>query len=73
MKFKKGDIVQINPNATREDFEKNGCATKFVNKKGQELIIGSASENGKNEPTYQIQNWWILERCLIPYKEENEI
>ena len=74
-KFKKGDKVCINPNATNDDFDENACPRKYMKRKGEELIIGTIS-NGRyksREHTYKIDGWWVLERCLLPYKEENEI
>ena len=73
-KFKVGDKVRINPSATREDFELNYCQTSFM-RKLDEIYTITKYDKYDDEYSYCVEEntWSILERCLIPHREDNEI
>lgn len=73
-KFNKGDKVRINPKATEKDFKINFCTPEFMNKLDKVYTIRGCDEYN-SEYVYSIKgiSWSILERCLIPNKEDNEI
>ncbi|HSQ90192.1 hypothetical protein [Romboutsia sp.] len=71
-KFEIDEKVFINPCATREDFKENSCCTSFMKLLYEPLKIEKRGIS-KGQPTYYIDGWWILEKCLMRIKEDNEI
>ena len=74
-KFQIGDEVRINPLATKGDFSENGCTKDFMYKLDETYIIKRVDKYDSEQYTCYLEGtpWNILEKCLIPNREDNEI